>query len=145
LGLCAILFHGVVSAGAETPEMVRRTNQRLRHQPISTTSATAPKSTYRGTQLLQGPTRFVLAASGHIAGVVNPPDDGKYSHWVGSDLPASADEWFAGAIEMAGSWWPDWHRWITALAPDQVPARIPGASPLGAIEDAPGRYVLVKA
>ncbi len=103
------------------------------------------KSTYRGTQLLQGPTRFVLAASGHIAGVVNPPDDGKYSHWVGSDLPDSADEWFAGAIEMAGSWWPDWHRWITALASDQVPARVPGASPLGAIEDAPGRYVLVKA
>jgi len=103
------------------------------------------KSTYRGTQLLQGPTRFVLAASGHIAGVVNPPDDGKYNHWVGSDLPDSADEWFAGAIEMAGSWWPDWHRWITALASDQVPARVPGASPLGAIEDAPGRYVLVKA
>ncbi len=103
------------------------------------------QSTYRGTQLLQGPTRFVLAASGHIAGVVNPPEDGKYSHWVGTDLPASADEWFAGAIEMAGSWWPDWQRWVVALGHDQVPARVPGASPLGAIEDAPGRYVLVKA
>ncbi len=103
------------------------------------------QSTYRGARLLQGSTRFVLAASGHIAGVVNPPDSGKYSHWVGTDLPASADDWFAGAVEMAGSWWPDWQRWVMALDHDQVPARVPGAGPLGAIEEAPGSYVLVKA
>ena len=71
------------------------------------------KSTYRGTQLLGGPKRFVLAASGHIAGVVNPPDGGKYSHWINTDLPADPEEWFKGATEIAGSWWPDWHRWVT--------------------------------
>jgi len=103
------------------------------------------KSTYRGTQLLQGPTRFVLAASGHIAGVVNPPEGGKHSHWVGADLPESADDWFGGATEMAGSWWPDWQRWVTALDHDQAPARTPGTSSLGATENAPGSYVLAKA
>ena len=73
------------------------------------------KSTYRGTQLLSGPKRFVLAASGHIAGVVNPPDGGKYSHWINPDLPPDPEEWFKGATEIAGSWWPDWHRWVSAL------------------------------
>jgi polyhydroxyalkanoate synthase subunit PhaC len=102
------------------------------------------KSTYRGTQLLSGPKRFVLAASGHIAGVVNPPDSGKYSHWINKDLPSDAEEWFKGATEMAGSWWPDWHRWVTALAKEQVPARIPGKGKLKAIEDAPGSYVKVR-
>jgi polyhydroxyalkanoate synthase subunit PhaC len=102
------------------------------------------KSTYRGTQLLSGPKRFVLAASGHIAGVVNPPDSGKYSHWVNKDLPGEAEEWFKGATEMAGSWWPDWHRWVTALGKEQVPARIPGKGKLKAIEDAPGSYVKVR-
>jgi polyhydroxyalkanoate synthase len=103
------------------------------------------KSTYRGTQLLGGPCRFVLAASGHIAGVVNPPDGGKYSHWINETLPPSADAWFDGAVEMAGSWWPDWNRWVTALASDTVPARIPGSNALPAIEDAPGSYVRVRA
>jgi polyhydroxyalkanoate synthase len=103
------------------------------------------KSTYQGTQLLHGKTRFVLAASGHIAGVVNPPEGGKYSHWVSTELPASPDEWFKGATEMAGSWWPDWQRWVAAIDNDHVPARIPGESALGSIEEAPGRYVLVKA
>ncbi|HEY2616637.1 MAG TPA: class I poly(R)-hydroxyalkanoic acid synthase [Acetobacteraceae bacterium] len=102
------------------------------------------KSTYRGTQLLSGPKRFVLAASGHIAGVVNPPDGGKYSHWINTDLPADPEEWFKGATEIAGSWWPDWHRWVTALAKEQVPARVPGAGKLKAIEDAPGSYVQVR-
>ena len=102
------------------------------------------KSTYRGTQLLSGPKRFVLAASGHIAGVVNPPDSGKYSHWISKDLPNDAEEWFKGATEMAGSWWPDWHRWVTALGKEQVPARIPGKGKLKAIEDAPGSYVKVR-
>ena len=73
------------------------------------------KSTYRGTQLLCGPKRFVLAASGHIAGVVNPPDGGKYSHWINADLPPDPEDWLKGATEIAGSWWPDWHRWVSAL------------------------------
>jgi polyhydroxyalkanoate synthase len=103
------------------------------------------KSTYRATQIYKGPTRFVLAASGHIAGVANPPDAGKYSHWVGDDLPPDPEEWFKGATELAGSWWPDWHRWISGLDRTQVPARIPGEGALPVIEDAPGSYVKVMA
>jgi len=102
------------------------------------------KSTYRGTQLLHGPKRFVLAASGHIAGVVNPPEGGKYSHWVNEDLPPDPEQWLAGATEIAGSWWPDWHRWVTGYSKEQVPAREPGAGKLKAIEDAPGSYVQVR-
>ncbi len=103
------------------------------------------KSTYRGTQLLGGKKRFVLAASGHIAGVVNPPDSGKYSHWVGTALPPDPEAWFHGATEIAGSWWPDWQRWVTALGKEQVPARVPGDGKLTPIEDAPGSYVKVRA
>ena len=102
------------------------------------------KSTYRGTQLLGGENRFVLAASGHIAGVVNPPDSGKYSHWTNTDLPADPEQWFHGATEIAGSWWSDWQRWVTAIDKTQVPARIPGDGKLKPIEDAPGSYVKLK-
>jgi polyhydroxyalkanoate synthase len=103
------------------------------------------KSTYRATQIYGGKVRFVLAASGHIAGVVNPPDSGKYSHWVNTDLPADPDEWFKGATELAGSWWPDWQRWVAAIDKAQVPARVPGTGGLPALGDAPGEYVLVMA
>jgi polyhydroxyalkanoate synthase subunit PhaC len=102
------------------------------------------KSTYRGTQLLSGPKRFVLAASGHIAGVVNPPEGGKYGHWISKDVPADPETWLQGATEMAGSWWPDWHRWILASSKAQVPARQPGDGKLEPIEEAPGRYVKVR-
>ena len=102
------------------------------------------RSTYRGTQLLGGEKRFVLAASGHIAGVVNPPDGGKYNHWVNEALPSSPQEWLEGASELSGSWWNDWNRWVTAKAPEQVPARVPGERQLAVIEDAPGSYVRVK-
>ena len=101
------------------------------------------KSTYHGTHLLSGKNRFVLAASGHIAGVVNPPDGGKYSHWINPELPENAEDWFHGATEIAGSWWPDWQRWITALDKKTVPARVPGDGKLPALEDAPGSYVKV--
>ena len=102
------------------------------------------RSTYRGTQLLGGSKRFVLAASGHIAGVVNPPDSGKYSHWINEELPPEPEAWFTGATEIAGSWWPDWHHWITSLDNTEVPARIPGTGKLKPIEDAPGSYVKVR-
>ncbi|MCA3363257.1 MAG: class I poly(R)-hydroxyalkanoic acid synthase [Roseomonas sp.] len=98
-------------------------------------------STYRATQTYAGDIRFVLAASGHIAGVVNPPDAGKYSHWVNTDLPSDPETWLAGSTELAGSWWPDWQRWVTGQDPAQVPAR----QPKNAIEDAPGSYVKVMA
>ncbi len=98
-------------------------------------------STYRATQTYAGDIRFVLAASGHIAGVVNPPDAGKYSHWVNSALPADPEAWLASSTELAGSWWPDWQRWVSGQDPVQVPAR----KPKNAIEDAPGSYVKVMA
>ena len=98
-------------------------------------------STYRATQTYTGDIRFVLAASGHIAGVVNPPDAGKYSHWVNTALPADPEAWLASSTELAGSWWPDWQRWVSGQDPAQVPAR----KPKNAIEDAPGSYVKVMA
>ena len=98
------------------------------------------RSTYRGARTLGGEKRFVLAASGHIAGVVNPPDSGKYSHWVNTDLPPTPEAWFEGATEIAGSWWPDWQRWVTHLDHETVPARRPAAG----IEPAPGSYVRVR-
>jgi polyhydroxyalkanoate synthase len=101
-------------------------------------------STYRATQLMAGPKRFVLAASGHIAGVINPPGSGKYNHFVNATLPANAEDWFAGATEVAGSWWPDWQRWIVAQGSGEVPARAPGESALPALADAPGDYVKVR-
>ena len=103
------------------------------------------KSTYRATQIYGGRIRFVLAASGHIAGVVNPPESGKYSHWVNDELPPDPDAWFKGATELAGSWWPDWHRWVAGQDRAMVPARIPGEGGLPALCDAPGEYVKVQA
>ena len=103
------------------------------------------KSTYRGTQLLGGAEALRAGGSGHIAGVVNPPDGGKYNHWT-NDRPAARRRGAGsqGATEMAGSWWPDWQRWITALDKAQVPARKPGDGKLKPIEDAPGSYVAVR-
>ena len=102
-------------------------------------------STYRATQIYTGKIRFVLAASGHIAGVLNPPESGKYSHWVNEDLPPEPEAWFKGATELSGSWWPDWQRWVSAQDKAQVPARVPGEGALPALCDAPGEYVTVQA
>jgi polyhydroxyalkanoate synthase subunit PhaC len=100
-------------------------------------------STYRGERLFGGKVRFVLAGSGHIAGVVNPPEGGKYNHFI-NDTPAdTADAWFEGATEVAGSWWPDWQHWVIGLDHSTVPARIPGEG-LDVIEPAPGSYVTVR-
>ena len=100
------------------------------------------KTTYRTTQLFAGPVEFVLGASGHIAGVVNPPAKHKYRHWTGRETPASADEWLAAAQEHPGSWWPHWDRWLEPFGGGEAPARIPGEGGLPAIEDAPGSYVM---
>jgi polyhydroxyalkanoate synthase len=102
-------------------------------------------STYKGAKNFGGPVRFVLAASGHIAGVVNPPEGGKYNHFINAEMPETPDEWFTGSTEVAGSWWPDWQRWISGFDKTQVPARIPGKGRLNVIEDAPGSYVKVRA
>ncbi|HEU4968679.1 class I poly(R)-hydroxyalkanoic acid synthase [Sphingomonas sp.] len=102
------------------------------------------ESVWKITDHFDGPLRFVLAGSGHIAGVVNPPSTGKYQYWT-NDKPAdSLEEFVSGATETKGSWWPDWIGWIEARAPDKVPAsggRVPGEGKLKAIEDAPGSYV----
>ncbi len=103
------------------------------------------KSTYAATQIYKGPVKFVLAASGHIAGVVNPPGQGKYGHWENDALPKNPDDWLAGAKYENESWWPTWEKWISAYAGGEVTARKPGDGQLEPIEDAPGSYVLVKA
>jgi polyhydroxyalkanoate synthase len=101
------------------------------------------KSTYAATRLYSGPVKFVLSASGHMAGVISAPGS-KYGHWANDNLPPSPDEWFAGATPHQGSWWPVWDEWITQLDSDRVPAREPGGGNLTIIEDAPGSYVRVR-
>ncbi len=102
------------------------------------------KSTYAATRLYSGPIKFVLSASGHMAGVISAPGS-KYGHWTNDDLPAGADQWLAGATSHQGSWWPVWDSWVTRLDDVRVPAREPGGGNLPVIEDAPGSYVRVRA
>jgi polyhydroxyalkanoate synthase len=103
------------------------------------------KSTYAATQLYKGPVKFVLAASGHIAGVVNPPAANKYCHWTAAENPATPDAWLEAAQQRPGSWWPAWHDWVKRFGGGEVPARKPGDGKLKPIEDAPGSYVKTKA
>jgi polyhydroxyalkanoate synthase len=98
-----------------------------------------------GSKLFGGPVRFVLAGSGHIAGVINPPAKPKYMHWVLDDgdpkvLP-SIEAFLARAKEHAGSWWPDYAKWLASMSGGQMPAREPGCGVVAPIEDAPGSYV----
>jgi polyhydroxyalkanoate synthase subunit PhaC len=104
------------------------------------------KSVYKIVHHFRGPIRFVLAGSGHIAGVVNPPSAGKYQHWISEveTPPPTLDEFLASAKEVKGSWWPDWIAWLAKRSGKKVPARVPGQGKLKAIEDAPGRYVKVR-
>ena len=103
------------------------------------------KSVYAGAQMMtRADVRFVLAGSGHIAGVVNPPALGKYQHWINDDLEADTlEDWLAGTQEQPGSWWSDWDAWLTKRSGSMVKARVPGAKS-GVIEAAPGRYVQVR-
>lgn len=104
---------------------------------------------YATTQHWAGPKRFVMGASGHIAGVINPPSKGKRSHWIGSDktFPADVQDWIAKAVEHKGSWWTDWSQWLQAKAGKQIaaPKSYGKRGSYKAIEPAPGRYVKVKA
>ncbi len=99
------------------------------------------RSIYRSTHLYGGPVRFVMAGSGHIAGVINPPAAKKYQHWLNKDLPETADQWLDGAKEHKGSWWPDWEKWLRRKSGTKIPALDPETGPLTPIEDAPGSYV----
>ena len=103
---------------------------------------------YASTQVLPGKKRFVMGASGHIAGVINPPAAKKRSHWLREDgkFPKSQAEWQAGATEQAGSWWTDWSQWLASQAGKQIPApKAYGKGKFKALEAAPGRYVKAKA
>jgi polyhydroxyalkanoate synthase subunit PhaC len=103
------------------------------------------KSVLYGSQFFGGSVKFVLAGSGHIAGVVNPPGKPKYQYWTGAQPAGSdVDKWLASAQEHPGSWWPDWLEWLKAQGAETVPARTIGDGKLAAIEDAPGSYVKVK-
>ncbi|WP_024815166.1 alpha/beta hydrolase [Acidovorax sp. JHL-3] len=104
---------------------------------------------YASTQVLPGKKRFVMGASGHIAGVINPPAKGKRSHWIRADgkLPATLDQWLEGATEHPGSWWTDWSGWLKGHAGKQIaaPKGYGKGARFKAIEPAPGRYVKEKA
>ena len=99
-------------------------------------------SVFRGSRLFGGPVEYVLAGSGHIAGVINPPnpDRVKYQYWTNAFGGETLDAWLTGAKETPGSWWPHWSQWLAKHGGNKIPARTPGAQ-LGTIEDAPGSYV----
>jgi polyhydroxyalkanoate synthase len=102
------------------------------------------KSVFIGSKLFGGRVTYVLAGSGHIAGVINPPSDKvKYHYWTNDKKTATLEAWFEGAKEHPGSWWPHYADWLATHSGRMVPARTPGAE-LGTIEDAPGSYVKVK-
>jgi polyhydroxyalkanoate synthase len=102
------------------------------------------ESVWNITHIFGGPMKFVLAGSGHIAGVVNPPALGKYQYWLNPAPVGTLAEFIAGATETKGSWWPDWLAWLHDRDDSTVPAkgdRVPGEGTLRAGENAPGRYV----
>ena len=103
------------------------------------------RSAFTGAKCFGGPVRYVMAGSGHIAGVVNPPGKPKYQFWTDGPPEGKFEDWVAKAKETPGSWWPDWLAWLTSQMPDKVPARKPGGAKLKPLGDAPGDYVQVKA
>ncbi len=97
---------------------------------------------YKGAKLVSGPTRFVLAGSGHLAGVINPEEGGKYPHWINESSPETAEAWFEGAEQHEGSWWPDWNQWLAPMSGDKIKAQAPGMHKnFPPLENAPGSYV----
>ena len=103
------------------------------------------KGAYLSTSHLKGNTRFVLGASGHVAGVINPPATNRRSYWSGEDLPADAEAWLSGAKEVRGSWWLDWDAWLDGISGGMrtAPKKL-GNAKFKPIEPAPGRYVKVR-
>jgi polyhydroxyalkanoate synthase len=102
------------------------------------------KSVYKSTKLFKGPTTFMMAGSGHIAGVINHPDAKKYQHWTNDKNPDHVEDWIATAEEHPGSWWPYWDKWLSKVSGPKVEARTPGDHKLKVIEDAPGTYAKMK-
>jgi polyhydroxyalkanoate synthase len=101
-------------------------------------------SVFKGSKRFGGPVAYVLAGSGHIAGVVNPPAKPKYGFWSGTPVKGKFEEWLSAATEHSGSWWPYWLRWMEEQAPERVPARVPGGGALPSLGPAPGTYVRVR-
>ncbi len=99
---------------------------------------------YQGMKRFGGESKFVLAASGHIAGVINPPAAEKYSYWTNEKKLDEQGDWLESSVEKPGSWWVDWQSWILSNTGLKVPARIPGKGKLSRIEAAPGSYVKVR-
>jgi polyhydroxyalkanoate synthase len=102
-------------------------------------------SVFEGSKFFGGPVDYVVAGSGHIAGVVNPAGKPKYQFWTGGRPEGDYKDWLTKARENPGSWWPYWFSWIERQAPERVPAREPGGGKLKPLCDAPGEYVKVKA
>ena len=101
-------------------------------------------SCYPVTQVFSGPVRFVLGASGHIAGVINPPAANKYCYWINQKFPETPMEWFEAAKQHPGSWWTDWDKWVRKFnGGKKVAARQPGEG-LEILEDAPGSYAKLR-
>jgi polyhydroxyalkanoate synthase len=101
------------------------------------------RNCYASTRLLGGESRFILSTNGHIASLVNPPGNKKSSYQVAEDHPADADDWAAAATTTAGSWWPDYIRWLGERSGERVPApESPGGRGFQVLGDAPGSYVL---
>jgi polyhydroxyalkanoate synthase len=98
-------------------------------------------SVFKAKQLFSGPVRFMLAGSGHIAGVINPPAANKYNFWMNEQQPDDLAAWLESAESHPGSWWNDWHDWLQDFSGELVEARAPGSGALPAIEEAPGSYV----
>ncbi len=120
-----------------------------RHDPVYNLATRedhiAPaKSVFHGCGLFGGEVTFVLSGSGHIAGVVNPPDKRKYQFWTGPKAEGALEDWLPQADEHPGSWWPHWHQWIEAQDATRVPARRTGGS-MNTLEEAPGSYVRTRA
>jgi polyhydroxyalkanoate synthase len=102
------------------------------------------RSVYKGSRLFGGPVTFVLAGSGHIAGVINAPAAGKYQYWTNHHHPSGVHAWMEEAVEHPGSWWPYWSQWLSERSGGKVPARDPAKGKLKPLEDAPGSFVKVK-
>ncbi|MDH6268688.1 polyhydroxyalkanoate synthase [Rhizobium sp. SG_E_25_P2] len=102
------------------------------------------KSVFTGSKLFGGDVKLVVSGSGHIAGVVNPPDKKKYQFWTNGKVEGEYDDWLASAEETPGSWWPNWHGWILDQDARTVDPRKPGGDQLNPIEEAPGAFVRVR-
>jgi polyhydroxyalkanoate synthase subunit PhaC len=103
-----------------------------------------PRSVFVGSRCFGGRVKFILAGSGHIAGIINPPSCHSYQYWTGAAPEGELETWLQHVEEHPGSWWPDWWAWIESLDDTRVPARAIGGGRVSPIEDAPGSYVMVK-